>query len=322
LLSRGTAIAAAAFLCLAASAGAQSYPTRVVRLVAPYPPGGGVDAAARIVAQFLGDGLGQQVIVDNRGGASGLIGTELAARSPGDGYTLVLGSVAPNAILPAANPRIPYNAAIDFAPISLVASSDYVLAVHPSTPVRSVRDLLALARSRPGEVAYASTGTLGGPHLAGEMLSQLGKVKMVHIPYKGGGPATTAILSGEVSVMFGSAPTVVPHAKAGRLRLVATTGPKRSRSLPDLPAVAEALPGHEVTQWYGVLAPAGTPAEIVDRIAGVIAKAVQSSKVAGQFSVLGAEATSSTPQQFAAHIKAEIVRWEGVVKAAGLQEGR
>jgi tripartite-type tricarboxylate transporter receptor subunit TctC len=313
-------VACAAVVGISATthAAAQTYPTKPIRLITPYPPGGGVDATARIIGQALSEGLGQQVVVDNRGGASGRIGTEIASKAPADGYHLLLGSVAPNAILPGAYAKLPYDSVKDFAPISLVAQADYVLAVHPSLPVRSVKDLIALARARPGQIVYASTGNLGGPHLAGELFSQLAKVKMVHVPYKGGGPATTSILSGETSLLFGSAPTVVPHAKAGKLRLIATTGSKRSKTLPELPTVGDTLPGHEVTQWYGILAPAGTPEEILSRLNTEIAKAVGNPKVAQQFTLLGAEAVANSREAFAAHIKAEIAKWGKVVKSSGI----
>ena len=297
---------------------AQSYPSKPIRLIAPYPPGGGVDGTARIIGNALSEALGQQVVIDNRGGASGRIGTEIAAKAPADGYNLLLGSVAPNAIIPGSYAKLSYDAVRDFAPISLVAESDYILAVHPSMPVKSVQDLIALARARPGQIAFASTGNLGGPHLAGELFKQLAKVTMIHVPYKGGGPATTAILSGETSLIFGSGPTVVPHARTGRLRLVATTGAKRSKTLPELPTVGDTLPGHEVTQWYGILAPAGTPSDIVAKLNSEIVKAVRNPKVVQQLAASGADAVSNTPEQFAAHIKAEIAKWGKVVKTSGV----
>ena len=297
----------------------QAYPTKPIRLIAPYPPGGGVDATARTVAAALSAAFGQQVVVENRGGASGRIGTEIAAQAPADGYHLLLGSVGPNAIIPAAYSKLPYDAVKDFAPVSLVADADYILTVHPSLPVRSVLQLIALARARPGQIVFASTGNLGGPHLAGELFKQLAKVNMVHVAYKGGGPATTSILSGETSLIFGSAPTVVPHAKAGRLRLIATTGVSRSKILPELPTVAEMLPGHEVTQWYGILVPAGTPAEIISRLNAEIVKTLATPKVVQQLERLGTEARSTTPAEFAAHIKAEIAKWGKVVKSSGIK---
>lgn len=316
---RATAFLLMAFTLAAShTALGQAYPSKPIRLIAPFPPGGGVDTTARIVARALSEALGQQVIIDNRGGASGRIGTEIAAKAPADGYNLLLGSVAPNAIIPGSYAKLPYDGVRDFAPISVVAESDYVLTVHPSLPVKSVKDLVALARARPGQIAFASTGNLGGPHLAGEIFKQLAKVDMVHVAYKGGGQAVTSILSGETSLIFGSAPTVVPHARAGKLRLVATTGAKRSKALPEIPTVGQTLPGHEVTQWYGILAPAGTPPEIISKLNSEIVKAWRNPIVVQQLSALGAEAVTNTPEQFAAHIKAEIAKWGKVVKASGV----
>lgn len=297
----------------------QAYPTKSIRVIAPYPPGGGLDAIARIVANALSGALGQQVVVDNRGGASGRIGTELAAQAPADGYTLLMGSVAPNAIIPAAYAKLSYDAVKGFAPVSLVGDADYILTVHPSMPVKSVKELIALARARPGQIVFASTGNLGGPHLAGELFKQLAQVNMVHVPYKGGGPAIISILSGETSLIFGSAPATMPHAKGGKLRLIATTGSTRSKLLPELPTVGATLLGHEITQWYGILAPAGVSPVIITKLHAEIVKALANPAVAQQFEKLSTSARTATPQQFAAHIKAEIVKWSKVVKNSGIE---
>lgn len=301
----------------AADAGAQAYPTKPIKLISPYPPGGGTDAAARIIAQALTDQLGHQIVVDTRGGASGMIGTELAAKSAPDGYTIVLGNVAPLAILPAATPKLPYDPLRDFNPISLVALSDYVLTVHPSLPVKSVKDLLALAKANPGKLTYASSGNLGAPHLAGELMNLLGKVQTVHIPYKGNGPAAIAVMSGESTMMFGTGPSVVPHAHTGKLRLLATTGPKRS--MEGLPAMNELMPGYDVTQWYGLLAPAGTPKEIIDRLQKEIARAIANPKIAQLYVALGTQPLSNTPDEFLAFIKAEKEKWGKVIKSANIK---
>lgn len=305
-------------LSIAALPGAaQTYPTKPVRLISPYPPGGGTDAAARIIAQALGEQLGQQLIVDTRGGASGMIGTELAARAAPDGYTLVLGNVAPLAILPNASKKLAYDPIKDFTPLSLLATSDYVLTVHPSMPVRSVKELIALARSRPEELTYASSGQLGAPHLAGELINLLAKTKLVHIPYKGNGPAAIAVMTGEATMLFGSGPSVVPHAKTGKLRMLATTGPKRT--MPELATIAEVLPGYDVTQWYGLLVPAGVPKDIVDRLSREIGKAIASPKVNQLYVNLGTQPVANTPEQFAAFIKAESTKWARVIKTANIQ---
>lgn len=296
---------------------AQAYPAKTIRLISPYPPGGGTDATARIIAQALGDQMGQQVIVDSRGGASGRIGTEIAAKSPADGYTLVLGNVAPLAILPGSGIKLPYDAANGFNPISLIALSDYVLTVHPSLPARSVKDLLALARAKPGALTYASSGNLGGPHLAGELINLLAKVKVIHVPYKGNGPAAVAVLTGESTMMFGSGPSVVPHVSAGKMRALATTGSKRT--IPDLPAMTELLPGYEVTQWYGILVPAGVPKDIIDRLNKEIVRAVANPKIAGMFVRLGTQPVSTSPDEFATFIRTETEKWGKVIKAAEIK---
>jgi tripartite-type tricarboxylate transporter receptor subunit TctC len=315
-----TALLCLATACAALSATtvlAQTYPVKPIRLISPYPPGGGTDASARIMAQALSDQMGQQVVVDSRGGASGLIGTELAAKALPDGYTLVLGNVAPMAILPAANPKLPYDPLKDFAPISLMATSDYILTVHPSVPAKNIKELIAVARANPGKLTYASSGALGGPHLSGELLNLLAKVSVVHIPYKGNGPAAIAVMTGESTMMFGSGPSVVPHVQTGRMRALATTGPKRT--MPELPAMNEFLPGYDVTQWYGLLAPAGTPREIVSRLHLEMAKAVANPKVAQLYTNLGTQPVSSTPEEFAAFIRSESAKYARVIKNANIK---
>lgn len=296
---------------------AQSYPSKPIRLISPYPPGGGVDASARIIAQALSDQLGQQVVVDTRGGASGLIGTELAAKSAPDGYTIVLGNVAPMAILPAATPKMTYDSVRDFSPISLLALSDYVLAVHPSVPVKNIRELIAVAKANPGKMTYASSGNMGAPHLAGELMNLLAKVNTVHIPYKGNGPAAIGVMTGETTMMFGTGPAVVPHAQTGRLRMLATTGPKRT--MPDLPAMIELLPGYDVTQWYGLLAPAGTSHEIIDRLHREIVRAISNPKIAQLYVALGTQPLTNTPAEYLAFIKAEKEKWAKVIKTANIK---
>lgn len=312
------AIAGAVLIAFTAGgAWSQAYPAKPIKLISPYPPGGGTDAAARIIAQALGDQMGQQVVVDTRGGASGLIGTELAAKSAPDGYTIVLGNVAPLAILPAAVAKMPYDPLRDFSPISLIATSDYVLTVHPSMPVKTPKQLIALAKANPGKLTYASSGSLGAPHLAGELLNLLGGVKTVHIPYKGNGPAAIAVMSGECTMMFGTGPSVVPHAHSGKLRMLATTGPKRT--LDNLPAMNELLPGYDVTQWYGLLLPAGTPKAIVERLNKEIAHAIANPKIAQLYVALGTQPLSDTPEEFLAFIKAEKEKWGKVIKTANIK---
>ena len=303
-------------MCSAHVATAQTYPTKPVRLISPYPPGGGTDATARIIAQALGDQMGQQVIVDSRGGASGRIGTEVAAKAAPDGYTMVLGNVAPLAILPGSGMKLAYDAVKDFQPVSLIATSDYILTVHPSLPARSVKELIVLAKAKPNALSYASSGNMGGPHLAGELINLLAKVNLLHVPYKGNGPAAVAILTGESQLMFGSGPSVVPHMDAGKLRALATTGPKRS--ITSLPTMAELLPGYEVTQWYGILVPAGTPKEIVTRLHKEIATAIANPKIAQPLVKLGTLPVATTPEEFSAFIKSETAKYGKVIKAAGI----
>lgn len=313
-----------ACLCLisvfaSGGASAQTYPAKPVKIISPYPPAGGVDVIARLLAQVFTDTLGQPFIVENRTGASGKIGTELAARAPADGYTLLLATSGPNAILPAVDPKLSYDAVNGFAPISLAAVSDYMLIVHPSLPAKSVPELIRLARARPGEVRFASTGTLGTPHLAIEMLEHLAKIDVIHIPYRGGSPATTAVISGEASVLFASGLTAGAHVESGRVRALAVSGPKRSSHYPNLPAVAEAVPGFDVTQWYGLMAPAGTPASIVSLLNSEVAKALRQPNVRQQIQNQKADPVHTTPEKFAALIRADIDRWKRVVKAANIK---
>jgi tripartite-type tricarboxylate transporter receptor subunit TctC len=311
-------VASAALAFIPGAAPAQPYPTRSIRLIVPFPPGGATDTTSRIIAHALSAGLGQQVVVDNRPGATGRIGTELVAKAPADGYTLLFGSAGPNVILPGAYSKLPYDAVKDFAPISLIGHSDHVLVMHPSVPVKAVKDLVALARSKPGQLTFASAGNLSVAHMSAEFFNQIAKVNMVHIAYKGGGLAIIASFTGEVSMYFGGSPTVVPYRNSSKLRFVATTGAKRSKSFPELPTIGETLPGYEVTQWFGVLAPAATPNGIVSRLRAEIAKAVGNPKAAEQLEAVGTEPVSNSPEEFVAYIKAEIGKWSKVVKASGM----
>jgi len=295
---------------------AQPWPAKPIRMISPFPPGGGIDASARIISQALTEQLGQQVIVENRPGAGGRIGTEMASKAPPDGYTLLLGSVAPNAIIPASASKLPYDAIRDFAPISLVGATEYTLVVHPSLPAHSVKALLQLAKTKPGELTFGSSGNLTASHLSGELLNLLGRVQTTHVAYKGTGIAAVAVLSGEIVMLFGSGPSVAPHVNAKRLRALATTGSKRGIS--NLPLMNETLPGFEVTQWYGVLAPAGTAPSIIKILNREIARAMDTPRFAQQFLNIGADPASTTPEDFAALIKADIEKWGKVVKAAGI----
>ncbi len=296
---------------------AQTYPSKTIRLILPAGPGGGSDVPARIMTQALTDDLGWRFIVDNRPGASGRIGTELAAKAPADGYSLLLGSATPNAVLQSVATNLPYDTLRDFAPISLVATSDFTLVAHPSLPVKTVKDLITLAAGKPGQIYFGSVGNISGAHVSGELLKQLAKINLVHVPYKSPGAAMVAILSGEVSLYFGSGPSVMPHAKTGKLRLIATAGKKRSRMFPDLPTVGETVPGHEASLWYGVLAPIGTPKDIVTRLNTAIVAAGKTQKVIDQLAAVAMESVNNSPEEFTAFIRAEIAKWGKVVKASG-----
>jgi tripartite-type tricarboxylate transporter receptor subunit TctC len=306
------------FVCCAwcaLCAQAQGYPSKSIRLISPFPAGGGTDATGRLIAQALGEQLGQQVIVDNRGGAGGRIAMEMAARAAPDGYTLILANVGPFAILPASGTPLSFDPVKSFVPVSMMATADYILTVQQSFPARSIPELLALAKAKPGALTYASSGNISGPHLGGELLNLLGNVSILHIPYKGNAPAAIAVLSGEAAMMFGRG-SVVSHIEAGRLRGIATTG--AARSTPPLPTIAETLPGFEITQWYGILAPAGTPRAVVDRLNKEIRAAMAKPKVAQSYVALGTEPAAGTPEEFGALLKVETARYVKLLKAANL----
>ncbi len=311
-------IAAAALVLMHLDAPAQGYPSRPVRLVAPFPPGGSTDLLARIVAQKLTEAWGQQVIVENRGGAGGTIGVDYAARSAPDGYTIVMGHIGTFGVNPTLYPKLPYDAIKDFAPITLLAMVPNGLAVHPSLPIRSVKELLAIARARPGQLSYGSGGNGSAAHLAVEYFRLLAKVDLLHIPYKGTGPAIVDLISGQTTMMITGMPALMPHVKTGRLRLLAVGTAKRLTVMPELPTIAEAgVPGYEATQWYGILAPAATPREIIAKLNTEIVKVLRRADVKSRLAADGAETVGNTPEQFSAHIKAEIARWAPVVRASG-----
>ena len=305
----------------AAPAGARDYPVKPVRLIVPFAPGGGNDTVARTLAQALGASIGQAVIVDNRAGAGGIVGAELAAKAaPGDGYTLFLGGVGSHAVNPSLHARLPYDPVKDFAPVALIASAPSVLVVHPSVPARSLAEFTALAKASPGGLNYASNGSGSSAHLAAVMYEAMAGVRMLHIPYKGLGPALADLLGGEVQAMFSSMVAIVPHIRAGRLRALAVTGKNRSALLPGVPTLAESgLPGYEAGSWYGILAPAGTPREIVLKLNAEIVKALAQPELRERLESEGAEVIGGTPEQFAAHIKAELARLGSLIREGRLQ---
>ena len=311
------AMIAAGCVLAGGTASAQNYPTKSVRIVVPQLPGGGNDTIARMVGQKLTVALKQQVVADNRPGAGGLIAAELVAKSPPDGYTLLLSNVATMAIIPNVQKKVPYDPVKDFDPISLVATAPLLVVVHPSLPVTSIKQLIALAKAKPGQINYASNGIGSSTHLATEMFNLMAGTKLAHIPYKGLSAATTDLISGQVQVFFSSAVAMMPQVKAGRLRAIAMTGAKRSPAIPDVPTVAEAgVRGYEAGSWYGISAPAGTPRAIVDQLSREISTAVRSSDVIERLALEGVVPVGSTPEQFAAHIKKELADIGKVIKAS------
>lgn len=311
---------AAALVAIAGPAvAADPYPNKPIKLIVPYPPGGGIDPTARLFAQALSEELGTPLVVQNTGGASGQIGTEQAAKAMPDGYTLLFASAAPNGILPAALPKLPYSQK-DFAPISLIASAAYVLVANPSVRATNTEELLQSIRAKPDYVAsFASSGQLSGPHLAGELFKMLSKAQMTHIPYRGNGPAVMAVLSGEVPVTFASAPAVMQHVKEGRLKMFGISASRRSPSIPDVPALGEVLPGLEVAQWYGLMAPAGTPPEIIDRLFKATAKVLASQSLQSKFAVHGVESRSTpSPAEFGKFIQADIEKYRKLIQTGNI----
>ena len=297
---------------------AQPYPAKPVRIVVGVPPGGTTDVVARLVGQKLAEQMGQQVVIDNRGGAGGNIGADLVAKSPPDGYALFLATIGTMTINPHLYRKMPFDTLRDFAAISQLTSMPQVLALHPSIPARSLRDLIALAKANPAKLNFASGGSGTAIHLAGELFKTMTGTQMEHIAYKGSAPAMTDLLGGQVSLMFDQIVTAMPHVQTGRLRALGVTTARRSAIAPNLPTLAESgLPGYEITTWHGLLAPAGTPSEIVARLASEAAKALQAADVRDKFASQGVDPVSSTPDQFAAFMKSELGKWAKVVKASG-----
>lgn len=298
---------------------AQNYPAKTVRLVSPFPPGGSVDVVGRILAAKLTENLGQQVIVDNRSGASGIIGTDLVAKAPPDGYTLLINTLplVTNQFLMA---RVPYDAIRDFEPISMVTSSPSLVTVHPSVPVHSIKELIALARSKPGQLNYSAAGVGTNPHIAGELFNLLAGVNIVAVQFKGGGPADIAAIGGEVAATFGNVSQEVGYVKSGRLRALAVTSTTRSPALPDLPTVAEAgIPGYEFLTWHGILAPKGTPAPVVNLLNEQLKKILTAPDEAKRWQELGLDVIASSPADFAARLLNEQKKWGDVISKRGIK---
>ena len=304
----------------AASGADQSYPNRPIRFVVPFAPGGSTDTLARTLGQKLSEAMGQQLVVDNRSGASGNIGTETVARAAPDGYTILLGYIANLAIGPSLYEKLPFDPVRDFAPITQLAASPNIFVAHPSVPAKSFKEFVAHAKANPNKVNFASAAVASPGHLAGELLNAAAGIQMQHVPYKGSGQAVIDLLAGNVQVMFSGMSSVMPHIKAGKLRPLAVTGAKRSPAVPELPTIAESgFPRFEATAWYGVLAPAGTPRPIITRLHGEIVKALGLPDVRERLNNVGFEIVGSTPEEFGAYIKSEITKWAKVVKASGVK---
>jgi len=316
----GLAFFAALLVGIAAGALAQNYPTSPIRFIVPFPAGGSTDALVRTISEKLSENLGQPVVIDNRPGAGGTIGSGIAAKAAPDGYTLLMGTSSTHAVGPSVYSKIPYDAVRDFAPVSLVASSPNIVLVSPSLPVKSIKELIALAQSKPGQLNFASPGNGTHTHLITEMFNSMVGVKMVHIPYKGTALALPDLLSGQVSLIFENALAALPSVKSGQLRPLAVTSAKRSSLVPDLPTVAEAgVPGYASSQWFGILVPAGTPKKIIARLNAETIKVLNIPEVKERLLNLGAEVIGSTPDEFAAVIKADMAKYAKAVKEAGIR---
>jgi tripartite-type tricarboxylate transporter receptor subunit TctC len=308
-----------ALAVFALSALAQPYPNKPVRIIVAFPAGGGTDIVARTISPKLSEALGQQVVIDNRGGASGLVGTELAARAAPDGYTLFMGTLGNLSVNPLLFPKAPFDVARDFAPLTQAVAVTFMLYVHPSLPVKNVKELVALAKSRAGSVNYASSGSGGAPHLAAELFNSLAAVKMVHVPYKGSGPSFVDVLGGQVPLTFDILTQGMQYVKGGRLRSIATLGPARTPVLPEVPTVGETLKGYEVVNWFGMVAPAATPRDIINRLHGEIAKILRLPDIKERLISQGTDPVGSTPDEFGAFMKAETAKWARVVREANIR---
>jgi len=313
-------------LCLLATAGAHAqntagdYPNRSIRIIVTFPPGGPTDIIARAVGQKLTEAWGQPVVVDNRAGAGGNIGTELAAKSAPDGYTLLLSNFGPLAISPFVYPKLPYDPVKDLAPITLAATAWFFVVSNPSSPLTSIKELIAQAKARPDAITFASAGNASPSHLAGALFQSSAGVHLRHVPYKGGAPSVGAVIAGEVQMAIESPPPIVPQVKAGKLRGLGAARATRSPLLPDVPTVGEAgLPGFEVGSWYGFHAPAGTPKPIIDKLHAEMVKAMNTTELRERFSNVGAETIANTPAQYGAFVQAELKKWSKVIQATGVK---
>ncbi len=310
--------AGAAHAQTAATGSAQAYPAKPIRMIVPAPPGGIIDVVGRLLGQKMTEQTGQTVIIDNRTGGLTSVGSEMVARSPGDGYTLLLQSL-PMVINPSMLGKMSYDYEKDLAPVSLVVTSPYLLVVHPSVPAKSIRELIAVAKAQPGKITYSSSGNASNLHVAVELFAGIAGVKMLHIPYKGGGPALTAVLGGEADLSALAVSAVMPHVNAGRMRALAITSPKRLSALPQIPAAAEAVPGYDFASWVGVLAPASTPAALLTTLNSIVVKAARTPDLVERFTKDATNVVANSPAEFRAFIQSEAKRWAKVVKDSGMR---
>jgi tripartite-type tricarboxylate transporter receptor subunit TctC len=308
----------ASIVAAAPAALAQSYPARPVRIVVPFPPGGGTDIGTRIIAQKLQESWGQPIVVENKPGAAGIVGTEMVAKAAPDGYTLIMGNIGTHAINISLYKKLSYDPVKDFAPISQVAWLPLFLLVHPSIPVNSVKELIALAKAKPGELNFSSSGAGGSMHVAAELFKNMTGVNMVHIPYKGGSPAVADLLSGQVALSFATVLETLSHVKSGRVRALAVTSAARSTAYPELPTVAEAgVPGYESISWLGLFAPAGTPGDIVNRISSDVQRVIRLPEVKERLLAQGAEPIGTSPEQFALALRSDIAKYARIIRESG-----
>lgn len=324
-MSRALAVVALLTLCvhagasLAASTGKEGYPSRPVRFIIPFPPGGGTDIVGRVIGQKLADALNQPFVIDNRAGAAGTLGSSIAAKAPADGYTILL-ATASFAISASFYRNLPYDPVKDFDAVGLIALQPLALVVHPSVPAKSAKELIALAKAKPDVLNFASSSAGGITHLAGELFKSITGIRIVHVPYKGSNPALTAVLTGQVHLMIGPVGPALPHIQSGKLRALAMGSAQRSALLPELPTLAEAgVPGYEAGTWYGMLAPSGMPAAVIRVLNQQIGAALKSKDVVERFAALGFEPASSTPARFAEYMRSEIAKWARTMKEAGVQ---
>lgn len=314
-------LAGAAALCLATLTGPAlaAFPDRPITMIVPFAPGGSTDLVARLVAQKMGEALGQSVIVDNRGGAGGNIGAAVVAKADPDGYTILMGTVATHALNPALYKRMPYDAVKDFAPISLLVNVPNVLTVNPNFPAKTVQELIDLAKKEPGKYSYASSGNGSPLHLSGELFKKLAGVDLIHIPYKGSGPALVDVIAGQVPIQFDNLPSSTEHIKAGRLRALGVTTAQRVPAFPDLPAIGETLKGYDTYSWNALFAPAGTPKEAIDKMNAASIKAINDPAVKAKLAEFSAVLVGSTPEELTAHVAKELAKWTPIVKESGAQ---